>query len=97
MKPDFVKNDGKYIYLIADRALVIIDAYPAEQARIVSTTPFMESPAEIFLEGDRLVVFANGNDEHLHQTCREHRSSPHLAPGDKSAGIRYLGPDRTGS
>ena len=60
---DFVKNDGKYIYLISDGALVIIDAYPAEQARIVSTTPIRESPEEIFLEGDRLVVFASGNDE----------------------------------
>jgi inhibitor of cysteine peptidase len=61
---DFVKNDGKYIYLISDGALVIIDAYPAAQARIVSTTPITgESPAEIFLKGDRLVVFANGDDE----------------------------------
>ena len=62
-EPDFVKNDGKYIYLIADRALVVIDAYPAEQAQILSTTPFIESPVEIFLEGDRLVVFTNGNIE----------------------------------
>jgi inhibitor of cysteine peptidase len=62
-EPDFVKNDEKYIYIISDGALVIIDAYPAEQARIVSTTPIRESPAEIFLKGDRLVVFTNGNDE----------------------------------
>lgn len=60
---DFVKNDGKYIYLISDGALVIIDAYPARQARIVSTTPVSGTPAEIFLKGDRLVVFANANDE----------------------------------
>jgi uncharacterized secreted protein with C-terminal beta-propeller domain len=60
---DFVKNDGKYIYLLADSALVIIDAYPADQARIVSTTPISGTPAEIFLKGNQLVVFANGNDE----------------------------------
>ncbi len=51
---DFVKNDGKYIYLLADGALLIIDAYPAEPARIVSTTPISGAPAEIFLKGDRL-------------------------------------------
>ena len=87
---DFVKNDGKYIYLISDGALVIIDAYPAEQARIVSTTPIRESPAEIFLEGDRLVVFASGNDEIFIKPAGSIAPVPSLAPGDKGAGIRYL-------
>ena len=33
---DFVKNDGQYIYMIADNKLLIIDAYDAENAEIIS-------------------------------------------------------------
>src|SRR3989344_1586444 len=36
---DFVKNDGRYIYMIADNKLVIVDALDAENAAIISTTP----------------------------------------------------------
>jgi len=34
---DFVKNDGAYIYILADGKLQIIDAWPAPQTHIVST------------------------------------------------------------
>src|SRR3989338_1526147 len=47
---DFVKNDNRYIYMIADNKLVIVDAYDAENADIVSTTELAEkartNPAE---------------------------------------------------
>src|SRR3972149_5575665 len=47
---DFVKNDNRYIYMIADNKLVIVDAYDAENAEIVSTTELAEkartNPAE---------------------------------------------------
>ena len=33
---DFIKNDGRYIYMIADNKLVIIDAYDAKNAKILS-------------------------------------------------------------
>jgi inhibitor of cysteine peptidase len=62
---DFVKNDGKYIYLISGEKLVIVDAYPAEKADILSETNLSGQPVELFLSGNRLVVFSSGQDETL--------------------------------
>ncbi|PWR71626.1 beta-propeller domain-containing protein [Methanospirillum lacunae] len=56
-EPDFVKNDGKYIYIIHKNSLKIIDAYPPEHATILSQTPMEGDVSDIFLNGDRLVVF----------------------------------------
>jgi inhibitor of cysteine peptidase len=60
---DFVKNDGKYIYILSSGTLVIVDAYPADKVKIVSTTPVDGQPAEMFIQGDRLVVFSTLQDE----------------------------------
>ncbi|MDD1666398.1 MAG: beta-propeller domain-containing protein, partial [Methanomicrobiales archaeon] len=57
---DIVKNDGRYIYVISGGRLAIVDAYPGEKARILSETPLNGTPSEIFLSGDRLVVFSSG-------------------------------------
>jgi len=60
---DFVKNDDKYIYIIADGELVIVDAFPAESAKKISETDIDGTPQELFINGDRAVVFAEENDE----------------------------------
>ena len=54
---DFVKNDGKYVYIISQDNLVIVDGYPAEDAKIVSTTKLDGRPRDMFVNKDRLVVF----------------------------------------
>ena len=61
-EPDFVKNDGKYIYLISNHNLVIVDAYPADNAHIISKMPIDGDVSDIFLNGDRIVVFTGRND-----------------------------------
>ncbi len=60
---DFVKNDGKYIYTVTQNKLVIVDAYPAENAKTISETKIEGRPINMFVNKDRLVVFAEGNDE----------------------------------
>ncbi|MCM2326085.1 MAG: beta-propeller domain-containing protein, partial [Candidatus Woesearchaeota archaeon] len=60
---DFIKNDGKYIYMVANNKLVIVKAFPADQAEIVSETNIKGYPTELFLSGDQVIVFANYNDE----------------------------------
>jgi uncharacterized secreted protein with C-terminal beta-propeller domain len=60
---DFVKNDGKYIYILSGSNMIIVDAYPAERAAILSTTPLRGQPEELFIQGDRLVVFSTLQDE----------------------------------
>ncbi len=54
---DVVKNDGRYIYVVSGRKVVIVDAYPAEDAEILSEIEFDEQPSEIFINEDKLVVF----------------------------------------
>ena len=58
---DIVKNDGKYIYVASGRKVVIVDAYPAESAEILSEIEVNGSVNEIFVNGDKLVVFGWGD------------------------------------
>ncbi len=54
---DIVKNDEKYIYVVSGKKVVIIDAYPAKNAKILSEIKFNENPSEIFINNNKLVVF----------------------------------------
>lgn len=60
-EPDFLKNDDKYVYIVSGDKLTIIDAYPAESAKIVLKIgldlPQGQSLQNIFLNKDRLVIF----------------------------------------
>lgn len=58
---DIVKNDGKYIYVVSGNNIVILDAYPAEEAKILSEIELDGSPQEIFINKDKLVVFGYGS------------------------------------
>jgi uncharacterized secreted protein with C-terminal beta-propeller domain len=64
---DIVKNDGKYIYTISGSKIVIIDAYPAEQAKILSEIEFNGTPLEIFINKDRLIVFGEEQSYYHYQ------------------------------
>ncbi|MDO8647494.1 MAG: beta-propeller domain-containing protein [Candidatus Diapherotrites archaeon] len=59
---DIVKTDGKFIYNFSKNRLIITDAYPIEGSEIVSKTDLSDlSPLEMFIEGNRLLVFASSN------------------------------------
>ncbi len=59
---DIVKSDGRYIYTFSKNRLIIVDAYPAESGKIVSETALDGlSPIEMFVSGDRLLLFATSN------------------------------------
>ncbi len=58
---DIVKSDGKYIYTALGQKVVILDAYPAENAKIVSEINISGNVNEIFVSKDRLVVFRQEN------------------------------------
>ncbi|MBI5060984.1 MAG: beta-propeller domain-containing protein [Candidatus Aenigmarchaeota archaeon] len=57
---DIVKNDGKYIYAVSGKKVVIIDAYPADAAKIISEIDTNRSVNDIFINGNRLVIFSQG-------------------------------------
>ncbi|MBI5697789.1 MAG: beta-propeller domain-containing protein [Thaumarchaeota archaeon] len=60
-EPDFLKNDDKYAYIVSGDKLTIIEAYPAESAKIVLKVgidiPQGQSLQNIFLNENRLVIF----------------------------------------
>ncbi|MBU0616067.1 MAG: beta-propeller domain-containing protein [Nanoarchaeota archaeon] len=56
---DFVKNDGKYIYTISGNKLVIVNAFPAEDAKIVFEDEISGNPRSLFVNGDKLVLFVD--------------------------------------
>ncbi|MCX6771916.1 MAG: beta-propeller domain-containing protein [Candidatus Micrarchaeota archaeon] len=74
-EPDFVKNDGKYIYVVKNEynygsgynpfgptsagKVKIIDAYPAEQMRQTGEISIDGTVSDIFIHNDKLVVFGS--------------------------------------
>ncbi len=60
---DFVKNDGKYIYALAQNKLVIVDAVPAADAKILSTIKIDGRPRDMFVNDSRLIVFTEDNTD----------------------------------
>jgi len=65
-EPDYLKNDSKYVYIVYQNTLSIIDAYPAESAKLVLKialdidTQYIQN---MFLNDDRLVIFYNGQSQ----------------------------------
>ncbi len=54
---DIVKNDGKYIYVLTGKKIAIVDAYPAEDAELLSEIEIEGNPREFFINDDKLIVF----------------------------------------
>ena len=51
---------AKYIYVITGQTLAIVDAYPATSASVISRTEIGDTPRDIFIDGNRLVLFVTG-------------------------------------
>ncbi len=62
---DIIKTDGKYIYTITGNEVVIIDAYPAEDASELSRIKFDSRPSGIYINGDKLAVYGQNYDIHI--------------------------------
>jgi uncharacterized secreted protein with C-terminal beta-propeller domain len=59
-EPDIVKTDGTYLYVVANQTVYIIKAYPATEAAILSQITITNvTVTNIFIRGDRLVVFGD--------------------------------------
>jgi inhibitor of cysteine peptidase len=60
-EPDFVKNDGKYAYILSGDRLTIAEVYPAESAKVVSKVGLDIQQGQylqnMFINDDTLVVF----------------------------------------
>ena len=64
-EPDIVKNDGKYIYYVTNNVVYIVNAFPAEDMRVLSTIEIEDSHLrEIFIFDDKLVVMGQKYENH---------------------------------
>jgi len=54
---DVIKTDGEYIYIISENSIVILKAYPPEEAQVLSQTKLNGTLRGIFINGDKMVVF----------------------------------------
>ena len=54
---DLVKTDGEYIYIVRGDTLIIVKAYPPEEAEVVARVRLYQLVQDIFINGDKLVVF----------------------------------------
>ena len=55
---DLVKTDGRYLYVLSDGELAIIDADPSGGLVLLSRTGFEDDPQEMYLHGDRLTLIS---------------------------------------
>ena len=56
---DIVKTDGEYIYLTKNQTVVIIRAYPADEAEIVHRLKIGSPVQNLYIAGDKMVVFSH--------------------------------------
>ena len=80
---DIVKTDGKYIYLVSGNRTIIVEAYPPEQAQVLSEIELEGTVIGIFINGDRLVVFEHETpyyDYYDVPAVREYAIMPYISP-----------------
>jgi uncharacterized secreted protein with C-terminal beta-propeller domain len=58
-EPDLVKTNGQHMFVVNGETLHILDAWPAEEAHEVATFPLPGWGENMFLAGDRVVVFSS--------------------------------------
>ena len=56
---DIVKTDGAYLYVVSNNSLLILKAYPPEEAEVLSKIAFNGTLGEIFLNGNKLAILGS--------------------------------------
>jgi len=56
---DFIKNDGSYIYILANDQFRIIDAWPPEEANIISSVEIEGIAKKLYVANDRALIYSS--------------------------------------
>jgi len=78
-----VKNDGRYIYLIKNDSVRIIDAYPPESMKAVANFKVEAKgfyPSEMYVDGDTLTLIGQSNQYHGYDEIMPLSSEPEPLP-----------------
>jgi inhibitor of cysteine peptidase len=82
---DVVKSDGKYIYTVNKQRIVVTEAYPADQMKVLSILDFPKTqktqfqPSEIYVDDNHLIV--------LGQSYQNLKPVPYNEAASSSIGI----------
>jgi inhibitor of cysteine peptidase len=96
---DIVKTDGEFIYLVSGTKVIIVKAYPPDEAQVLSEIKLGQEPEGIFINGNMLVVLEESwKTEMPISTCQTSikiydvtdRKNPHLVR-DVSVDGQYFG------
>ena len=63
---DFVKTDGKNLYVLHGRAFKVLNAWPATAMHELATLDIEGTPTEMFVEGGKAVVYSQVNGASLY-------------------------------
>ncbi|MGV8085895.1 MAG: beta-propeller domain-containing protein [Candidatus Bilamarchaeum sp.] len=63
---DLVKTHGKYIYLISNQNVLIIDSNP-QNPKVLSNISVPGSPLEMFIDNNRLIIFSTNSVRSLRE------------------------------
>lgn len=84
---DIIKTDGDYIYAVSGSKLYVARAYPPEKAELISVTEFKDfHPQELFIHGDRLLMFGSSSYDNI-------RPYPEPMPAVPGAQEKMIAPD----
>ncbi len=61
---DFIKNDGTYIYIVADKVFQILQAFPPEEAHVLSRVTIEGEPKRLFVYNNRVVIYSSLEAKH---------------------------------
>ncbi len=56
---DFIKNDGSYIYILADGKFQIVDAWPPGESKVISMFDIEGEPKRMFVHNDRAFIYSS--------------------------------------
>lgn len=59
---DFVKNDGKYIYMLAEQRFHIVEAWPPEQAHEIASLAVEGEPLQMFVANGTAFIYSSVQD-----------------------------------
>jgi uncharacterized secreted protein with C-terminal beta-propeller domain len=75
---DIVKTDGTYIYVVSNQTIIILRAYPPEEAQILSRITAKGGIRGIFINEDKLAVFEDTGFYGRYVTFTEYSGSYYL-------------------
>ena len=81
---DIVKTDGANIYIVSGNALHIVDAYPAETAKVLSTTGFSGRPFALYVFGDTIALICRDNRVPEYWGCEPGRYTESILNGART-------------